>query len=97
MDVKPQRREQIRTVKLSTDNPDLMPVTDAVYNPPKRRKPDSDYTPRGHGFRIAVPTALLDAGSKLYPRTGEHRDEDTRALGRIRRAAARRHQEEARG
>lgn len=84
-------------MKLQSDNAFLMPVTDAVYNPPKKRKDDADYSPRGHGFRITVPLDVLDAASKLRPRGGENHEGDVRALGRIRREAAKRHQEVARG
>lgn len=64
-------------MKLSTDNPELMPVTDAVYNPPKKRRAAPDYTPRGHEFRVQWPTAVLDRLSAL-------------GGGKAKRAAARR-------
>ncbi len=55
--------------KLDSDNPDLMPVTDAVYGRRSGQGKDSD--PRGHTvpFWQAIPQGTLDRLSKLGKET----------------------------
>ena len=74
--------------KLSTDNPDTMPITDAVYGKPKRRAPQKGADGK---FVKRNPDTLQQPLWKALPQ--EHMDSLANAFGgRFRRFAAMRRQ-----
>lgn len=68
--------------KLNTDNPETMPITDAVYGDKPKHKPGKRYDPRGHMVAMGLRLSLADI------------DKLARKFPSVRRLAGRRKQEE---